>query len=157
MVRSLKKLNLWKGKVYEGGPKRLNFKTTIASSLLLVSCIKKVMTFSEKTWLKVDYKCGGINRNGNWLSSIAKILADAHLFNPNKVAEVKFPRWLWSLLIRSTPIKRLLVSRDLEHGAGTENVFTTRANFHFSPFSFPLLVELTAKVHGEAIICILTQ
>ena len=152
------KLNLWKVTVCEGGPKKAQFQN-YHYFISIVGFIhwKKWWTFPKKTWSKVDYKSGGINRNWNWLRSIAKILADAHLFNPNKVAEVKFPRWLWSLLIRSTPIKRLLVSGDLEHGAGPENVFTTRGNFHFSPFCFPLLVELTAKVHGEAIICILTQ
>ena len=153
------KLNPWKGrKVYEGGPKKAQFQN-YHYFISIVGFIhwKKWWTFPKKTWSKVDYKSDGINRNWNRLRSIAKVPADAHLFNPNKVAEVKFPRWLWSLLIRSTPIKRLLVSGDLEHGAGTENVFTTRGNFHFSPFSFPLLVELTAKVHGEAIICILTH
>ena len=65
----------------KGGPKRLNFKTTITSSLFLVLSIEKSdELFRKKTWSKVDYKSGGINRDGNWLRSIVKILADSYLY-----------------------------------------------------------------------------
>ena len=95
-MRSLKNQTPEKVEKYmKGGPKRLNFKTTITSSLFLVLSIEKSdELFRKKTWSKVDYKSDGINRNWNRLRSIAKVPADAHLFNPNKVAEVKFPRWL---------------------------------------------------------------